>query len=243
MPASRIPKYIKVANSIRKDIALGRYPVGSYLPPEQMLESQYQVSRATVRSAVQMLVNEGMLKVRQGQGTKVVHNLGLQRFANVTSLSESLSYIEDRSEHRITVTGHIDEVPITDRSDAEFLRVRLHEDVIRYQRILKQDDQPYCILTNFLPKRLVPDLRSHQEKIVDLYAFLKDTYGIQYTRSEETVSAQCASLIESEILNIPINTPLLYLRRLAYCNFGPLECSYQQIRTDIYKLRIYMSNE
>lgn len=243
MKSVRTPKYEKVASAIRKDISIGTYPVGSFLPPEHILEAKYHVSRATIRSAIQTLVNEGLLKVRQGQGTTVLHSGSFHRFSHVTLLSESIAFTRDKTDHPVLVTTAIDEVPIQDPQDAAFLRVNLHDYVFRIQRILKQDDCPFCILTNYLPKHLTPNLTDYEGQFIDLYSFLRDTYGIRYTKSEETVSAQSAGLIESEILSIPINSPLLYLRRTAHCNLGPMECSYQQIRTDIYKLHIHMNNE
>lgn len=243
MQSIRTPKYEKIAGAIRKDIGLGNYPVGSFLPPEPKLEAKYQVSRATVRSAIQLLVKEGLLTVRQGQGTKVLHSASLHRFESVTSLSESYSFAKPDEEYNVNIIVNIDEIPIPNRDDAEFLQIQYHAPVFRIQRFLLRNGTPYSILTNYLPKYLVPNLMDYKGKFVDLYSFLKETCGIQYTKAEETVSAQCAGLIESEILNIPVNTPLLFLRRTAYCNLGPLECSYQQICTDVYKLHIHMNNE
>lgn len=242
MPAVRTPKYEKVAGAIRKDISMGIYPIGAFLPPEPQLQAKYNVSRATVRTAIQLLVQEGLLRVRQGQGTKVLHQDNFHRFAHVISLTESFTFPRETEGQPVVVTN-IDEVPILDAQDAAFLKVKLQDKVYRIQRILKQGDCPHSILINYLPLHLTPNLTAYAGQFVDLYSFLQETYGIRYTSAEETVSAQNAGLIEAEVLRIPINAPLLYLRRTAYCNLGPMECSYQQIRTDIYKLHIHMNNE
>jgi len=59
------------ANSIRAEIAAGRWPVGSRIPIEPQLAQLLGVSRGTVREAVKTLVSRGLLEVRQGSGTYV----------------------------------------------------------------------------------------------------------------------------------------------------------------------------
>jgi DNA-binding FadR family transcriptional regulator len=59
------------ANSIRAEIAAGRWTVGSRIPIEPQLAQLLGVSRGTVREAVKTLVSRGLLEVRQGSGTYV----------------------------------------------------------------------------------------------------------------------------------------------------------------------------
>lgn len=204
---------------------------------------KYQVSRATVRTAIQLLEREGLLKVRQGQGTKVLHTGSFSRLENVTNFSERIEAVDLREEEQSFRIGDIKEVPVFSRCDAEFLNLPPNGTVYQFQRFLKLGNCTYGIITNYLPKHLVPNLPAYKGQFVDLYSFLRETYGIHYTRAEEMVSAEGADLIESEIMGIPINTPLLNLRRIAYCDRGPLECAYTKIRSDIYKLHIFMNNE
>ncbi len=60
-----------VAASLQGMISQERYAVGDRLPAEPELMSQFGVGRSTVREAVRLLVNAGMLRVQQGQGTFV----------------------------------------------------------------------------------------------------------------------------------------------------------------------------
>ena len=64
------PAYVKVYSRLKNEINKGTYPVGGFLPKECELEKIYQVSRTTVRNAVKMLVQEGLVEVRQGSGTR-----------------------------------------------------------------------------------------------------------------------------------------------------------------------------
>ena len=70
------PIYIKIYDKIKSAIKGGPYPPGSFLPTEQELETLYQVSRTTIRKAVKLLSDEGILSVRQGCGTMGYGSLG-----------------------------------------------------------------------------------------------------------------------------------------------------------------------
>ena len=65
------PQYAVVADTLIAAIADGTYPVGSLLPPEIDLADQFGVSRNTMRSAIRVLVDMGMVSRRAGMGTLV----------------------------------------------------------------------------------------------------------------------------------------------------------------------------
>lgn len=69
---ARTPRYHVLADGLRKEILTGRYPVGSQLPTEQEICRTEGVSRHTVRDALRILIDEGLVERRQGAGTKVI---------------------------------------------------------------------------------------------------------------------------------------------------------------------------
>lgn len=237
MEEAKIPKYVRVASILRKRITLQKYPVNSSIPPEPVLQEEFKVSRSTIRNAIQLLVNEGLLSVKQGRGTTVVAVNRRTRFDNVISFSE---INEIKISHCIS---HIDEVALPSGEDATFLQIPPHSFVYRLQRISYDiEDTPVGILTNYLSQELVPDFIKYDGKFEDLYSFLQEKYGIIYKKATESVYAEAAGLIESQILKIPLGTPLLSSRRIAYCNTGPLECAYLQRVASRYKLVFNMEN-
>jgi len=70
-PAARIPPYFVVAQLLRQDIMAGRYAVSQALPAEESLAAAYGVSRDTVRSALGVLREEGLIMTRRGAGSVV----------------------------------------------------------------------------------------------------------------------------------------------------------------------------
>ena len=64
--------------------------MGDYLPPEPELQKTFQVSRTTVRKAVEMLAQQGFVYIRQGRGTQILDFKATQKLGFVTSFSETL---------------------------------------------------------------------------------------------------------------------------------------------------------
>jgi len=69
---SQTPLYIQVARTLKNEILGGTYAVGSLLPTEDRLCTRFSVSRYTVREALRLLREEGLVSSRRGAGTVVV---------------------------------------------------------------------------------------------------------------------------------------------------------------------------
>lgn len=70
-PARRSPKYERVREALRRQIAEGRYPPGSRLPPETELPRQLHAGKQTVVRALNELAGEGLIVRRRGDGSYV----------------------------------------------------------------------------------------------------------------------------------------------------------------------------
>lgn len=67
-----IPKYITLKEKINSDILSNKYPIGTNLPTEVELADEYKVSRSTVRQALSLLVDQGIIAKRWGSGNTVI---------------------------------------------------------------------------------------------------------------------------------------------------------------------------
>jgi len=67
-----VPKYFSLKETINNEILSGHYPLGSKLPTEVAMASIYNVSRSTVRQALNLLVEEGIIAKRWGSGNIVI---------------------------------------------------------------------------------------------------------------------------------------------------------------------------
>ena len=72
MIVSKTAKYQHASNVLIERLKNGRYPVGGRMPTEDELARQFDVSRVTIRRALDILVQDGFLERKQGSGYRVM---------------------------------------------------------------------------------------------------------------------------------------------------------------------------
>src|SRR5436190_1757837 len=82
---SRLPAYLNVAQILRGRISGGSYCAEEFLPPERDLAVELQVSRQTVRQAIEVLRHEGVVVPEQGRGTRIVASAPLPPPTSLTT--------------------------------------------------------------------------------------------------------------------------------------------------------------
>lgn len=109
--------YRQIADDVRRRLEAGELPPGSFLPSEQSLAREYSVARGTVRAALAVLTEAGLVSVVPGQGrqvtgapappivtswAKVAADLRQRVQASSTSLQRLPSEAELSAEHRVS---------------------------------------------------------------------------------------------------------------------------------------------
>ena len=87
------PKYLKVADTLRKEIADGIFQDGQKLMTEETLRDRFQVSRQTVRQAIALLEDDGLVDRMRGSGTYVRH--GVRKHQGAIRIGVVTTYITD----------------------------------------------------------------------------------------------------------------------------------------------------
>jgi DNA-binding GntR family transcriptional regulator len=88
--------YRKIADDLRRQVAAGDLLPGALVPSELALVEQHQVSRGTVRSALALLVAEGLIEVVPGQGRRVVGEPPSDAAGPTTAYERIASDLRDR---------------------------------------------------------------------------------------------------------------------------------------------------
>lgn len=86
-----IPKYIQLKEKLSEEIAQKKYPLYSKLPPETDMAKEYGVSRATVRQALSLLAEDGIIDKHWGSGNTVIGSYETSRSSTVAVIIHSLS--------------------------------------------------------------------------------------------------------------------------------------------------------
>lgn len=67
------PKFLTIYNTLYKEIQIGKYPSGHALPTEKELCARFDVSRMTLRQAIKLLAEDGIVESTRGKGHFVIH--------------------------------------------------------------------------------------------------------------------------------------------------------------------------
>lgn len=211
--------YAKVHDHIKEAIDLGVYAVGSLLPPEMELCKMYGASRTTIRRAIKMLQEEGIVKVKQGRGTTVLDYRTTQRLNQVTSFSETLK----AKGYEISAGSISIEVVKPPKNIADTLLLFEDERAYKMTRIQEVNGKPIAILTNYLRREIAPGLVGDVGKFISLYEHLETKYGVIITSARDTITAKSANEEEAARLGLVIGSPLMVDIRVAYSYDTPIE--------------------
>lgn len=231
-----IPSYMIVYQDLKQKIKERIYAPGTFLPIESELERQYLVSRTTIRKAIGILTSEGFLKVTQGKGTVVLNFSTTQKLNTISSITETLK----AKGFHITSRGMLIEKILPTQEVIDQLELGKSEPVYRIQRVQCADGQPIALIVNYLKAKYVPDFESYTGQFVGLYQFIEEHYNITLKNATEKVSAITSDFTDSQILQIPIGSPILFTRRTVNIEQGPFEYSVIKLVADKYEYSMYL---
>ncbi len=191
---------------------------------------QLQVSRGTVRQAIDLLVNEGRLSREQGRGTYIRESPPALRLAQ-----RFTSFAEDMREMNIVFTTRVLEKKIV-RAKGRLtskLNVKVNEELLYLERLGEVEGEPFVLAFTYLPHALCPGLLEERLMNSSLYELLDQKYGLCLARAKRTLEAAIADQYEAELLGIQPGAPIHFMHSLAYLDDGrPVEYSRLRFRGD-----------
>src|SRR6202165_3346599 len=147
--ASPVPLYFQLAQNMETAIRSGRLSSGSHLDNELELARQLGVSRPTVRRAIGLLANKGLVIRRHGIGTLVVP-VRVRRPVRLSSLYDDLK--EGGQAPSTRLLAH--EIVPAPAEVATSLQLPKGARVLHFERLRLASDQPIALMRNFVPLTL-----------------------------------------------------------------------------------------
>lgn len=226
------PLYKQIAAGIRADIEDGTYPTDSKIPSEEELCALYDVSRITVRKALEELAEEGLLVRRQGKGTFVSVPQVDVDVKPITSFHDAC-----RAVGKVPSTKVLSSQTVrASKEDIAELNVDSDARVVEIDRIRLADNEPVILERNHFP--FVYSYLLESDLSGSLYNLLR-AYGIEPSKASHDVSLISADENKSTLLGVEVGSPLLFLHEVIYDQKGrPLHISHQYIRGDKFILKI-----
>lgn len=236
------PLYVKLQRMIENAVRNGVIHPGDALPPEREIATMADVSRVTVRKAVQGLVNDGLLVQRHGSGTFVA--TPSKRVEQ--SLSQLTSFTEDMARRGMDVRSTWLDRGIYAPSPEEMVALGLSsgDTVARINRLRVANDMPMAIERASLAATVLPN---PELVTVSLYATLRET-GHQPVRAIQRISAAILKEHDARLLCVPTGSASLNIERISYLETGKvIEFTRSIYRADAYdfvaELRLGGSSE
>ena len=230
---SKLPIYHQLYEILRSNITQGNWQPGDMLPPESELIDKYEVSRITVRQALDALVNEGLIYRQRGRGTFVAHPTVEQGLTRIISFTEDMRQRGFQPGTRILSSGLIPALP----EIAEKLQIAPGKELARLERLRLADGEPMSIEESYLVHRLCPGILDGDYTQHPLRHALDQQYGIRLVRASQKIQALSASSKLAGKLSIPSKSALLYIERVSYSDQGvPIEFLRLYHRGDRYSL-------
>lgn len=239
------PRYQQIFDALKCEIISGTFPAGSSLPTEAEIMERFSASRTTVRNALKLLHEEGMIQSRRGVGTTVCTQEMISTHiarSRMTDVSEIEFYFATEPPWEEESSDAIIDTVLAEPVVAKELEVETGTMVYRIRWLHSLNGIGYNFLTNYLRMDFFPDLDKQLGKLYSLYRQIAITYNLHFTDAKEEVQPLCASFIEAHFLNVPEGKPLLKLCRTAHCEKGPLEYSESILNPDVLKISLTLTS-
>ena len=231
---SIIPLYAQVEEQLKRDIENGVYSKNGRIPTEAELAKQYNVSRITVRRAVEDLVSQGLVEKKQGKGTFVRKVKYMRDSRTLSSFTESC-----RDQGMIPGGRTLEKSTVVlNPKIARRLEQAPGSQGIYMSRLRFADREPVIIERNYFPMKYA-FLMEQEFDNNSLFEFLKETYQVTVTRSDKEIEMCRATNTEAELLKVPVNAPLILVKSTAYVQTGePIYVGTQVMNGERFTLQI-----
>lgn len=231
------PLHVLAEEAIKKMIRLPEYQNGKLLPNEIELARNLNISRNTLRQAINKMVFEGLLCRRKGYGTWVAKKTITGGVKNWLSFSQEMQ--------RLGITIKNYELHVSLEYPDEKVRhfFGLDEEgkagtlCLKLERVRGHAEYPFVVFISYFNPRF--PISSDDNFTMPLYELLETKYNIVVHTSVEEISARLAGKRISTKLRISENDPILIRRRYVYDIKGvPVEYNVGYYRADSFTYTI-----
>ena len=226
--------YYIIKEKLLEMIESGVYKPGEQLPTELDLCQKFDVSRTTIRLALNQLNLEGHIYKIQGKGT----------FISLPKIEQSVLPYRGFKEQLRSRGAHIETKVIqltivaADKNLVKTLEIVERDPVFKLERIRLVDDIPLLYSITYLPWKVTPGL-TLEECGGSLYEIMRTKFDIKLTRYTESLEPILIDETISKYLNTPVGAPAILLNTVTYAEENiPVQYSHEIVRGDRAKFTV-----
>ncbi len=181
---SPLPLYYQLKESILNAVKNKEFDVGERLPSERELAEYHNISRMTVKKAVDILVDNGYLIRKQGSGTFVTD------YQQSYSISPLLSFTKEMEKKGLNYTTKIlNFSEIKDSNAAAKMNLNPKANLFKLERLRLIENKPFLLENTYLAADNFLDLQKNELENNSLFKIIKNKYNIQLSNAEAEVEA------------------------------------------------------
>ncbi len=204
-----IPQYRKLYELLRKHIEKGVYLEGDLLPSENELSAAYEMTRPTVRHALENLVKDGLILKKQGKGSivrKPPQNIGILSIAGTAS-AIGVRYLKTDILQKPVVQTWPANFPF------ELSELEEESGCIYMERLRYVDEEPVFYDVNHLPNMYLPRFTQRSFENKSLFEILRKNYQVEILGGEQKLKAVKPTVQIRQLLKLKPGQPVLYIER------------------------------
>ncbi len=229
---SRLPKYLGIYDDLRARIDTGEWQSEDALPSQRELAASYGVTIMTLRQALQMLENDGLIEMRPGAGTFPAAKRYTYNLLHLSGFADDLRAQGANVETHILASALA--VPPSEVGRA--LRLEPDEQVLVITRHRVIDTRPSVLQRSYIPR----GMGISPDELVDasLYQVLAQ-HGYPVASANESITVTTLDAAEAELLARPEQSPAMLSHRTNVTEDGtPVLHDTALIPSDIAEIHI-----
>lgn len=229
------PLHLQAEEILRRLIEEKEYKNGKMFPNEVELSAQLNISRNTLRQAINKLVFEGLLIRKKGYGTKVVKKGIVGGVKNWLSFSQEMKMLGiDIRNFELHISQ---KMPSEEMNNFFGLTPETNTRCIVLERLRGNKEYPFVYFISYF-NPIIP-LTGEENFTKPLYELLEKSYNIVVKTSKEEITARLAGEFIAEKLEIKASDPILIRKRFVYdINNVPIEYNIGYYRADSFTYTI-----
>ena len=214
---SSVSMYAQIVDMLKEEIFRKKIPADGCLGTQKDLADKYGVSLITIRKALQLLEEQGIVVIKQGKGTFVSRNLLANRH-NFFSNYVDVTYGEDNSEQntKISKFGEIDTPPHLSSHLAALLGPRC----VFTERVYTFNGRVSGRNRSYIPVKYGRQLDFGSIKAKSTYELYVENFGTEMGKGFQRITAIAAEGELSSLFGIPQGTPMNFIERETYSVSG-----------------------
>lgn len=211
-------KALKIASDIERKIHKGVYKEGDKLPTEMQLCDVYDVSRMTIRKALEKLIEHGWLYRIQGSGNYVKRDVSRKSYSGDTKTFGLTQYLNDK---KIESKMLKFDVLLADKELSNKLYCKVGDMIYYVERLRIVNGEPYVLEKSFFLEKYV---RGLNEKIIksSIYTYIEKELGYKIQQSTDDIRSRIATEEEASVLECEKGSALLTNESTVYLDNGQI---------------------